>query len=172
MLTGLLPSLAMPWVGWAVDRWGPRLLILLGLVAMGIGGILYLANQVWVIWFLSIALVAVGGSASVPLPAIAAVNNWFRRRRAMAMAALMLPSSVLSAAIHPLWSLSGISGVGAMAFLFLATPIPAPAQACRLEQSESAQPKVGSWPWRSLEFPEGQEARLFRRGVVSVRTGF
>ena len=107
ILIGLLPSLAMPWVGWAVDRWGLRPLILLGLAAIGIGGILSLANQVWVIWYLSIALVAVGGSAAVPLPGIAAVNNWFRRRRALAMAALMLPSSALSVAIHPLWSASG-----------------------------------------------------------------
>ena len=113
VLTGLLPSLAMPWAGWAVDRWGPRRLILLGLGAVGVGGILSLANQVWLIWYLSIAMVSVGGALGVQLPAIAAGNNWFRRRRAMAMAALMLPSSALSAAIHPLWSASGTWRVAA-----------------------------------------------------------
>ena len=75
VMVGLLPSLAMPCAGWAIDRWGARPLILLGLAAVGIGGILALANQVWGIWYLSNVVVAVGGSAGVPLPGIAAVKQ-------------------------------------------------------------------------------------------------
>ena len=45
LLTGLLPLLLMPLAGCAVDRWGARRLVLWGLLALGVGAILYL--EIW-----------------------------------------------------------------------------------------------------------------------------
>ena len=91
VLTGLLPLLLMPLVGWAVDRWGARRLVLWGLLVLGVGAILYLGHQIPVVLYVSLFFVGVGGIVGTHLPAAAAVNNWFVSRRAMAMAVLLLP---------------------------------------------------------------------------------
>ena len=91
LLTGLLPLLLMPLAGWAVDRWGARRLVLWGLLALGVGAILYLGHQVSWVLYVSLFFVGVGGVVGTILPAAAAVNNWFVSRRAMAMAVLSLP---------------------------------------------------------------------------------
>ena len=91
VLTGLLPLLLMPLVGWAVDRWGARRLVLWGLLVLGVGAILYLGRQIPVVLYVSLFFVGVGGIVGTHLPAAAAVNNWFVSRRAMAMAVLLLP---------------------------------------------------------------------------------
>ena len=91
LLTGLLPLLLMPLAGWAVDRWGARHLVLWGLLALGVGAILYLGHQVSGVLYVSLCFVGVGGVVGTILPAAAAVNNWFVSRRAMAMAVLSLP---------------------------------------------------------------------------------
>ena len=91
LLTGLLPLLLMPLAGWAVDRWGARRLVLWGLLALGVGAILYLGHQVSWVLDVSLFFVGVGGVVGTILPAAAAVNNWFVSRRAMAMAVLSLP---------------------------------------------------------------------------------
>ena len=91
LLTGLLPLLLMPLAGWAVDRWGARRLVLWGLLALGVGAILYLGHQVSGVLYVSLLVVGVGGVVGTILPAAAAVNNWFVSRRAMAMAVMSLP---------------------------------------------------------------------------------
>ena len=96
LLAGLLPLLAIPLAGWAIDRWGARRLILWGFVTLAVGVMLYAGHQVTAALYLSPAFVGVGSALGTQLPAAAAVNNWFRRRRATAMAALMLPSVALS----------------------------------------------------------------------------
>ena len=96
LLIGLLPAPLMPLAGWAVDRWGARRLILWGMVVLGVGAILYPGRQVAPVLYLSLAFVGVGGLAGSRLPFAAAVNNWFRRRRAMAMAVMILPSTAAS----------------------------------------------------------------------------
>lgn len=96
LLAGSAPLLAIPLAGWAIDRWGARRLILWGFVTLAIGGVLYAGHQVTAALYLSLAFVGVGTALGTQLPAAAAVNNWFRRRRATAMAVLMLPSVALS----------------------------------------------------------------------------
>ena len=65
-------------------------------MTLAIGGVLYAGHQVTAARYLSLAFVGVGTALGTQLPATAAVNNWFRQRRATAMAVLMLPSVALS----------------------------------------------------------------------------
>ena len=37
VLTGALPALLLPFVGWGVDRWGSRRMVLYGLITLGAG---------------------------------------------------------------------------------------------------------------------------------------
>ena len=90
-LTGALPALLLPFVGWGVDRWGSRRMVLYGLITLGAGFVLYLGAQVEAVFYLVITMFSIGGVVGSQLPIATAVNNWFRRRRALAMAVMWLP---------------------------------------------------------------------------------
>ena len=90
-LTGALPALLLPFVGWGVDRWGSRRMVLYGLITLGAGFVLYLGAQVTAVFYLVITMFSIGGVVGSQLPIATAVNNWFRRRRALAMAVMWLP---------------------------------------------------------------------------------
>ena len=90
-LTDALPVLLLPFVGWGVDRWGSRRMVLYGLITLSAGFVLYLGARVEVVFYLVIAMFRIGGVVGSQLPIATAVNNWFRRRRALAMAVMWLP---------------------------------------------------------------------------------
>ena len=91
VFTGALPALLLPFVGWGVDRWGSRRMVLYGLITLSAGFVLYLGAQVTAVFYLVIAMVSIRGVVESQLPIATAVNNWFRRRRALAMAVMWLP---------------------------------------------------------------------------------
>ena len=105
VLTGALPALLLPFVGWGVDRWGSRRMVLYGLMTLGAGLVLYLGAQVTAVYYLVIAMVSIGGVVGSQLPIATAVNNWFRRRRALAMAVMWLPWG---------WPIVLVVGVGSL----------------------------------------------------------
>ena len=105
VLTGALPALLLPFVGWSVDRWGSRRVVLYGLITLGAGLLLYLGAQVTAVFYLVIAMVSIGGVVGSQLPIATAVNNWFRRRRALAMAVMWLPW---------VWPVALVAGVGSL----------------------------------------------------------
>ena len=101
----VLPALLLPFVGWGVDRWGSRRMVLYGLITLGAGLLLYLGAQVTAVFYLVIAMVSIGGIVGSQLPIATAVNNWFRRRRALAMAVMWLPWR---------WPIALVAGVGSL----------------------------------------------------------
>ena len=92
-VSGALPIILLPLVGWAVDRWGARPMVLWGLAALGSGAALLPAARYMPAVFLSLGAVSIGSVASAQLPCLTVVNNWFRRRRALAMSIMMLPAT-------------------------------------------------------------------------------
>ena len=109
VFTGALPALLLPFAGWGVDRWGSRRMVLYGLITLGAGLLLYLGAQVTAVYYLVIAMVSIGGVVGSQLPIATAVNNWFRRRRALAMAVMWLPWRV------PIVLVAGVgTGVGSL----------------------------------------------------------
>ena len=90
-LTDALPALLLPFAGWGVDRWGSRRMVLYGLITLSAGFVLYLGAQVEAVFYLVITMFRIGGVVGSQLPIATAVNNWFRRRRALAMAVMWLP---------------------------------------------------------------------------------
>ena len=79
-----------PLVGWVVDRYGARPMILAGGLMAGIG-IIFLsrANSYWELLVLFSGLISLGKSAGFGQTLMAAVNQWFIRRRSLAMSTLM-----------------------------------------------------------------------------------
>jgi len=78
-------GLACPLVGRLTDRYGPRRLMVLGTIALGISFcLLSLTSALWQLYL----LYACAGAASATcseIPVSTAVSNWFRKKRGIAM---------------------------------------------------------------------------------------
>ncbi len=74
-----------PLQGWLTDRFGPRVLIRIGMVIFGIGFILFSRIDGPVAFFLTFFMMALGSSLGGYLPVGVAIVAWFRRRRALAL---------------------------------------------------------------------------------------
>ena len=122
IFAALLPALAWPLAGWAVDRWGSRRMVVCGLVALSGGLVLYLGADVPGVLPVVIAVLGIGGTMGFGLPMVVAVNHWFHRRRARAMAVMLLPSVVAAflIAVFELGKGSLVAGVLVAAAVLLA----------------------------------------------------
>jgi MFS family permease len=98
-----------PLVGYLVDRFGPRLMILVGSSLTGLGLIFLSTAQSFLAFFLIFTfVVALGNNAGFYHPVSAAVNNWFIRRRGLGFA-------VISAAMN----IGGMVMAPALSYLIL-----------------------------------------------------
>ncbi|MGH7301400.1 MAG: MFS transporter, partial [Candidatus Rokuibacteriota bacterium] len=85
-LSLLLLGAAGPFVGWLADRWGPRRVILLSTVILGIGTIL--TSRVTALWhvYLTAGVLMALGSGGVGMSTGAALAaRWFEGRRGLVM---------------------------------------------------------------------------------------
>ena len=75
--------------GWAIDRWGPRVVALVSvpLVALGWFGVT-LVSSYWTYFLVFAGLVGLGIQPALVMAGQAAVTNWFRRDRGQAFAIL------------------------------------------------------------------------------------
>jgi sugar phosphate permease len=74
-----------PIQGWLTDRFGPRALIRVGLVILGVGFMCFSQIGSPLAFFVTFFVMAVGAGLSGYLPITVAIVNWFRRRRALAL---------------------------------------------------------------------------------------
>jgi MFS family permease len=79
-----------PVVGWLVDRFGSRPVILFGGLTAGIGlMLLSQADSYWELVLLFAGVVSIGKTAGLGQTLMAAVNQWFIRRKALPLSTLM-----------------------------------------------------------------------------------
>ena len=79
-----------PLQGWLIDTYGPRIIMLIGLVLFAAGFFLLATiNHVWT-FYLAYLLLAVGSSLGGFLALVVSLVNWFRRRRTLALSMLSL----------------------------------------------------------------------------------
>ena len=77
--------------GWLVDHFGPRKMMSIGIVIFGLGFLLLSQiNGLGMFYVAFLVLGALGSALGSFLPASVAVVNWFARRRATALAIMML----------------------------------------------------------------------------------
>ena len=120
-----------PLVGWLVDKFGARPLIFIGGLTAGIGlMMLSRAETYWELVFLFAGVVSVGKTAALGQTLMAVVNQWFIRRKALALSTLMTAFAAGGAFVVLLLDL-GISHLGwrdtvfftGMFIVFLTLPV-------------------------------------------------
>jgi len=79
-----------PIEGWAIDRFGPRRVMMTGLVIFALGFIALSQINSILTFYLAYLLIALGSVLGSFLPVTVAVVNWFNKRRALALALVSL----------------------------------------------------------------------------------
>ena len=83
-----------PVQGWAIDRFGPKIMMQIGMVLFGAGFIYMSQINSLVTFYIAFALMALGSSLGGFMPLATTVTNWFARKRAMALGVMMTGMSV------------------------------------------------------------------------------
>ena len=78
-----------PAQGWAIDRFGPRIIVLVGVLIFGSGFMVMSRMQSLPMFFFAFLLLAMGSSLGGFLPVTATVANWFSVKRSLAMGIAM-----------------------------------------------------------------------------------
>jgi MFS transporter, OFA family, oxalate/formate antiporter len=83
-LNSLIAAILSPLVGFLIDRWGPRKLIIAGAISMGLG--LFLLGQInsLAMFYESYVLIAIGNCANGSIIVMTVVGRWFHRRISIA----------------------------------------------------------------------------------------
>ena len=91
-----------PLLGWANDRFGPRIIMVLGGVTSGLGFILLSLTSSYIYFMLVfVGLMSLGFRAGYNNALMPAINQWFRRHRALAMAVAGMGSPLGGIIIAP-----------------------------------------------------------------------
>jgi MFS family permease len=75
--------------GYLVERFGPRIMIVVGFMIFGSGFILLGFTNSKVMFYIAFLVLSVGSGLSSWTPVVATLNNWFRRKRARAVGLMM-----------------------------------------------------------------------------------
>ena len=78
-----------PLQGWLIDKFGPRMMVRVGMLMFGAGFILFSQTDSVLDYYLTFALMAAGSSIAGFLTVATTVVNWFERRRGVAMGIAM-----------------------------------------------------------------------------------
>ncbi len=88
-LRGLEMGLFAPIVGFLVDRFGSRTLILVGTIVVGFGLILLSCTQSLAMFYGSFLMIAFGAGGCALLVTMSVVVNWFRKKVSIALGVMM-----------------------------------------------------------------------------------
>jgi MFS family permease len=92
---GIQGGFASPVVGWATDKYGPRVVIFVGAVISGLAFMMmYFVDSLLGFYLVYGLLLSVGMTAMLYLPAMTAIANWFVRMRSRALSLLAVGAGI------------------------------------------------------------------------------
>ncbi|MBW1709618.1 MAG: MFS transporter [Deltaproteobacteria bacterium] len=84
-----------PVLGWATDKYGPRIIIIFGALVLGLSFILmYFIKSLFGFYLVNGLLISLGMSAMLYLPTMTAISNWFVRKSSRALSVLAIGAGV------------------------------------------------------------------------------
>ena len=165
-----------PLMGYCTDRFGPRVMLAFGGLMSGLGFIL-LARTTNFWWFLLVFVVflSVGFRSGYNNASIAAVNNWFRRRRGLAMSVVSMGNGLGGASAYLVGLLIFVVGwrdaCTILGILILAVVIPLSWFLRRAPEDMGLLPD-GDPPEMAEAAPSGQQRTRQRRNAQAGETDF
>ena len=81
--------------GFGVDRFGPRRMVQVGLTIAGLGLLLDISAQMAATMLIATAAMGLGSKIGSPIAIFGALNNWFRKRKATAIALAMFGANFI-----------------------------------------------------------------------------
>ena len=106
-LSRLEAALGAPLVGYLIDRFDVRVMLVVGTVLAGLGLILLSLTHSYLLFLLVfIGPLSFGFQAGFNQATLAAVNSWFRRKRGLAMAVVQTGQAIGGVVIFPLVALA------------------------------------------------------------------
>ena len=116
-LSWLLMLMFGPLAGRLYDRWGPRVVVPMGGLLLGVA--LVLTSRVQSLWqyYVSFGVLGAAGIACIMIPAIAVISRWFNQSRGMALGIISAGSSSSAVLFYPLnaWLIATLGWRNAMA---------------------------------------------------------
>ncbi len=178
-----------PVVGYLIDRFGPRKLILIGTSLCGFGLILLsTVHSFWTFFLIYVFVVSLGSNAGFFHPLSTAVNKWFIRHRGLGFSVVASSGSIGGMIMAPLLSFIILDYGWRMGALFagclvLAISIPAAIPIRRSPESMGLRPdgkppakkpeEAGAQPESILQdvhFPVREALRTFQFWLLNAST--
>lgn len=96
-----------PIAGWLIDRYGPRVILFLG-AAMSGAGFLLLAQtpNIWAFGLVYLGVITTGSNMGFSYAMATLINNWFHRRKSLAMSSYQAIDSLIPALLVPVLALT------------------------------------------------------------------
>jgi MFS family permease len=82
-IRGMESGILAPLVGWLIDKWGPRKLLMSGITIAALGTFLLSQANSLAVFYGSFVVISIGLSACTNIVPMAVVGNWFRRKMSM-----------------------------------------------------------------------------------------
>lgn len=129
-LSRLEGGLEAPFVGWLIDRYGVKKLMLLGVVLMGIGFIVMAkVENILLLYFVYAGLLSTGHSIGFRLSPTTLITKWFIKMRSRAMGIWSVAGGVGGAVLVPILAMSIVrfgwrNTAILMGFVILVTVLP------------------------------------------------
>ena len=96
-------AIESPLTGWVVDRFGPRWVVVSGVLFMSLGLILmYFIESLWAFYAAWGVIFGTGFVIAVHLPMDTAISNWFVKKRGKALSVKMIFSGLSGVLVMPL----------------------------------------------------------------------
>ena len=124
-------AVVSPLTGWVIDRFGPRWVVIFGILFMSLGLILmYFIESLWAFYTAWGVIFGIGFVIAVHLPMDTAISNWFVKKRGTALSVKMIFSGLSGVLVMPLialmidlqdWRVACL--VGGLVMLFIGLPM-------------------------------------------------
>ena len=94
-LRSIQGGIASPVLGWVIDKYGGRVVIIGGAIVSGLGFVLmYFVNSLWSFYLINGVILSIGMGAMLYLSAFTVIAKWFVRRLSLALSLMSVGAGV------------------------------------------------------------------------------